>query len=150
MTRVYPCWPTAQQACAWCVLGHAGAYETLQRLTIRPDLVDLRRYYEARATTELGRFAQGLDADQATAERGRAILDACLATIGQQVAGWTDLRADAHPTYLAYEPIEQLWRQLLRQQADWATLQPAAGTYLADASMWHPYTQPAFLPTSPD
>ena len=50
---------------------HAGRFEISQLLYIRPDLVDLARLGDT-ATSPLGRFAQGADAGEATAEPGRA------------------------------------------------------------------------------
>lgn len=125
---------------------HAGAYEISQLLAIRPDLVALKRRFELVSDNELGRFAQGLDAVNASAEQGNAILDACLTTIGRVVAQWPDLTADAHPDYLPYEPIEQLWRQLLSQWPAWATTQTATGPHLLEASVWQTYAQPTLLP----
>lgn len=99
---------------------HAGRYELSQLLAIRPDLVAMERAPRV-ATDPLGRFAQNPDVAEATAEEGRAILDAALAAIGAAVQA---LRYDLPPLpFIPMKDMEPLWQHILSQRAAWATLQ---------------------------
>lgn len=121
---------------------HAGVYELSQQLALRPDLVDLSLDFGRVENPELGRFAQGLNAHEATAEMGHAILEASLVTIGQRLAELTanlpDEPEDARP-YLHYEPIESLWQEVLTTRAEWYSGQKVDASGMADGSRWRAY-----------
>lgn len=98
---------------------HAGRYELSQLLYIRPDLVDIERTRDATSST-LGRFAQGEDAHQATAEHGRDILERSLAELGRRVAHvrTTERTAD----WLGIDDTERIWSRILGRREQWCTL----------------------------
>jgi creatinine amidohydrolase len=115
---------------------HAGFYEISQQLYLRPDLVDLRRDFRQQPGT-LGRFAQGLDCQEATADVGRDILEKSLTRLGEVVD--TLLAGPAQErTYLTHEPIETLYQQLLTRRVEWFTEQPVPTPPPPD-SMWRAY-----------
>ncbi|MDG0791824.1 hypothetical protein OMP38_13860 [Cohnella ginsengisoli] len=61
--------------------------EISQLMYLRPDLIDMEaRVLEDQAGSG-GRLALAADADQATAERGRAIMEACLDSLCREVDG---------------------------------------------------------------
>jgi creatinine amidohydrolase len=98
---------------------HAGRYELSQLLYVRPDLVDLDRTTDV-ATSALGRFAQGEDAPQATAEHGRAILEHCLDELGHRL---TAIRQGEHPVDpLSIEATERIWQRIAARRDQWCTL----------------------------
>ena len=117
---------------------HAGAYEISQLLAIRPDLVDLSRSVVLQPNEALGRFAEGPDAAEGTAEQGRLILEAALRSLGQLVATLPTTSTDG--VNLGYAPVETLWQTLLADRPNWATTQPADS--VADGSVWQPYGTP--------
>jgi len=65
---------------------HAGRCELSQLLAIRPDLVDLSLLHRGQEPNSGGRLALVDDAAEATAEHGRAINKAILASVGHTVA----------------------------------------------------------------
>ena len=117
---------------------HAGAYEISQLLAIRPDLVDLSRSGLLQPDAALGRFAEGPDAAEGSAEQGRLILEASLTTLGQLIA--TLSTTPTEQPYLDYAPVETLWQTLLADRPHWATTQPAGP--VPDASVWQLYGTP--------
>lgn len=98
---------------------HAGRYEISQLLHIRPDLVDLARVTDP-AASPLGRFAQGPDAAQATAEYGRQILEHSLRRRGDLVAYCGPLASPIAP--LSIEDTERIWRRVRDRQDEWCTV----------------------------
>ena len=98
---------------------HAGRYELSQLLAIRPDLVAMERA-ELIMTDALGRFAQNPDVTEATAEEGRAILDASLVAIEEAVSGFA-LATDQHK-FISFEEMEPLAAAVNARKQTWATL----------------------------
>lgn len=99
---------------------HAGRYELSQLLAIRPDLVAMDR--APRVTADpLGRFAQNPDVTEATAEEGRAILEASLTTIGDAVQKFA--LDDVAPDFVPMTAMEPVWQEILAQRNRWMTLQ---------------------------
>jgi creatinine amidohydrolase len=99
---------------------HAGRFEISQLLYIRPDLVDLPRLGDT-ATSPLGRFAQGSDAGEATAEQGRDILEHSLTRLHHLI--------DLHQPFsesveaLTISDTEEIWQRIAARQGEWSTLQ---------------------------
>jgi creatinine amidohydrolase len=98
---------------------HAGRYELSQLLHIRPDLVDLGRLDDV-ATSPMGRFAQGEDGSQASAELGAAILEQSLAKLQCLIAGTEAHGASVTP--LAIAETNEIWQRIVARQDDWCTL----------------------------
>lgn len=103
---------------------HAGSYEISQLLHIRPDLVDLTRLSDV-TTSPLGRFAQGLDAQDASAELGERILEDSLTELQRLIEAAQPLRTDVPP--LSIEDAEEIWRRIDARRDEWWTLRD-----------WHP------------
>ena len=98
---------------------HAGSYELSQLLHIRPDLIDLQRISDISSST-LGRYAQGEDASEATAEYGRAILEHSLEELGRRIADCQPFEETIEP--LSIKATEPIWRRILARQDQWCTL----------------------------
>ena len=98
---------------------HAGRYELSQLLAIRPELVAMDRAGRI-ATDALGRFAQNPDVGEASAEEGRAIMEASVAAIGAAVASFTLDAPEAD--FIPMAAIEPVWQRLLARRGDWITL----------------------------
>lgn len=111
---------------------HAGKYEYSQLLALRPELVDVSRLSRVSgpgASRELGRFAQGHDAKEASLSYGMKIVQACLTRVGELVA---ELDRSRQPTnepwpLLECEQVEAAWREVLDQAEGWATASPSSG-----------------------
>ncbi len=119
---------------------HAGAYEISQLMYLRPDLIDM----EAKALEDQpgsgGRLALAADAVEASPERGRAIMEACLDSLCREVEGMkTGLRPSTHPP-IDYATVEEIWSEVLRSARDWTTAQPWPGqAAVSRNSRWKPY-----------
>lgn len=124
---------------------HAGKFELSQLMYIRPDLVDL----SARALEDEpgsgGRLALGSDADEASPELGRDIMEACLARLCEEAER---LAAEARASAQAGGPVERLTfadaeairAEALRGAASWATAAPWPGQRsVSPTSQWKPY-----------
>ncbi|MBC8012203.1 MAG: creatininase family protein [Burkholderiales bacterium] len=127
---------------------HAGRYELSQLLAIRPDLVDLSLLNRRHEPDSGGQLALGDDAAEATAEHGRAINDAILASIGRTVATLRDTFAatsaspSSAPTsaLLTYADIERIRATLPPGPAGWHSSSSAPNQPpVARGSRWHSY-----------
>ena len=98
---------------------HAGSYELSQLLHIRPDLVDLSRVDDVQ-TSPLGRFAQGIDGNEATADRGRLILEDSLTELHRLIDAAQPFE-DAVET-LSITHAEEVWQRIEGRRGDWCTL----------------------------
>jgi creatinine amidohydrolase len=103
---------------------HAGKFELSQLMAFRPDLVDLTRL-DREDHDPLGRFAQGPDAREATADYGQQIIQASIEKVGQLVseAGAGPAAIDA----LSFEDVEPAWRLIVNQRPDWVSYGPVSG-----------------------
>jgi creatinine amidohydrolase len=103
---------------------HAGRFELSQLLHIRPDLVDLARLDRA-SHDPLGRFAQGPDAHEATAEYGRQVIEAMITRVGELVdqagAGPSDL------PFLSFDDTEPAWEAVAAQRGSWVSYGSVSG-----------------------
>lgn len=101
---------------------HAGRYELSQLMHIRPDLVDLSRVPD-RNSSPLGRFAQGDDADLASSDYGREILEASLTELARRIEGLGNHGAEVAPLSIA--ETDEIWARVLARQGEWCTLSEA-------------------------
>ncbi|XID93003.1 creatininase family protein [Paenibacillaceae bacterium WGS1546] len=128
---------------------HAGKYELSQLLYLRPDLVDLSKKELAELAGSGGTLAIGHDSDEATAELGEAIMQACLQRIedisgamASHIRGATDA---TEPKPLDYAAIEEMWEELWERRMEWQTMKPWSGqTPVTLHSRWRPYERPNF------
>jgi creatinine amidohydrolase len=98
---------------------HAGKFELSQLLYCRPELVDLDRVPRA-ASHSLGRFAQGPDADEASREYGRLVIEAMIDRVGELLAA-TD-RHGADIPFISFDDVEPAWDAVNAQRPDWVSL----------------------------
>jgi creatinine amidohydrolase len=103
---------------------HAGRYEISQLLHVRPDLVDLTRLDRA-ATDPLGRFAQNVDAHEATADYGRRIIEAQIARVGV-LADEAGLGPSDVP-FLGFDEVEQVWDSIAARRSEWVSYGTVSG-----------------------
>ena len=68
----------------------------------------------------LGRFAQGTDAGEATADQGRDILEHSLEELGRRIADCQPFEETIEP--LSIKATEPIWRRILARQDQWCTL----------------------------
>jgi creatinine amidohydrolase len=103
---------------------HAGKYELSQLLHIRPDLVDMARLGRV-ASDPLGRFAQNPDADEATAEYGKQVIETQIDRIGELVGnaglGPADLAS------LTFDDVEPAWTAVEQQRSAWVSYGDVSG-----------------------
>jgi creatinine amidohydrolase len=114
---------------------HAGRFELSQLLHIRPDLVDLDRLDDV-GSSPLGRFAQGLDAEEATAEHGRNILEHSLTQLQRLIDLHQPLPESVEP--LSIPATEEIWQRIALRRDEWSTLQerdPLPGVWASAAEI---------------
>lgn len=99
---------------------HAGRYELSQLLYLRPDLVNLARARES-TDRQLGRFALGSDAGEATEGYGRRIIELSLQAIEEicRNAGGSKPRPRHR---LSYADCERIWTRVRARKSQWQTL----------------------------
>lgn len=101
---------------------HAGKYEISQLLYIRPDLVDMSKISRQDEKDSLGRFAQGEDAAEASAELGKAIMDNCVDTTCEITTRLSkDLDHNVVKKPIPFEEMEELWQGILAGRKEWTT-----------------------------
>jgi creatinine amidohydrolase len=98
---------------------HAGKFELSQLTYCRPELVELGRVPRA-ASHPVGRFAQGPDAGEASAEYGKLIIEAMIDRVGELVAAADPPVADV--PFLSFADVEPAWDAVLAEQAEWVSL----------------------------
>lgn len=122
---------------------HAGRYELSQLLHINPAFVDLHRADHQPEIRALGRFALGDDYREATADEGRAILEASLNYLETVLANLDTNPALDNRSYLSYLAVEEVWAAVKQDMAHWRTGQLNPGQQPAPAnSMWSGYENP--------
>lgn len=99
---------------------HAGRYEISQLLHVRPDLVDLDRLGDRR-TSSLGRFAQGDDAAEASADLGKAIIEHSLDALGAIVAECPPL-PERDVGFMSFDDAERVWQRVAARIDEWCTI----------------------------
>lgn len=100
---------------------HAGSYELSQLLAIRPDLVAMDRANRAHQASGLGRFAQNPDVEEASAEKGRDILEASLQAIGEAVAGFA-VNRETEALFIPMEAVDGAWDRVRALRSSWRSL----------------------------
>ncbi|MCA0755938.1 creatininase family protein [Paenibacillus sp. N4] len=120
---------------------HAGKYELSQLMFIRPDLVDpsARRYEELQGYG--GRLAIGHDAQEADAEQGRAIMEACLTGLCSEVSRIKREAVQAGKAApVSHSTVREIWGELLQTAESWVTASPWSGqASVSEQSLWKPY-----------
>ncbi len=101
---------------------HAGKYEISQSLYLRPETVNLNAINRMNDADSLGRFAQGEDALEATAEMGKDIIEKSLSFIENLIAEKHENQVIARKP-MTYQVVEELYAQLLIRKNEWVTLQ---------------------------
>ena len=113
---------------------HAGRFEISQLLALRPDLVDLSRLGRE---PEIGRFALGEDASEATVEYGRAILEAQLFSLGQIVKRINSLHLSENKGVVSLSLAEEIWASFISKAAPLVTARPHPGQIpVSSKSRW--------------
>lgn len=121
---------------------HAGKYELSQQMYLRPDLVDMRARSYENETDSGGRLALGLDADQASPELGKLIMEACLDRLCIEADRMKGMQSDEEISPIAYDVIESIWSELLQTANEWVTAQPWPDqAAVSPQSRWKPYEQ---------
>jgi creatinine amidohydrolase len=103
---------------------HAGKFELSQLMYCRPELVDLSRVPRS-AHHRVGRFAQGPDAGEASAEYGKLIIEAMIDRVGELVA--TADPPVAEVPFLSFADVEPAWDAVSAVQGDWVSLGVVSG-----------------------
>lgn len=120
---------------------HAGKYEISQSLYLRPDTINLLAINQMNEPDSLGRFAQGEDAAEATAEMGKDIIEKSLGFIGKIISDILK-KQESSLQMMDYQTVENLYQQLLDRKAEWCTLQKWDTQVAAPAdSRWKEYEQ---------
>jgi creatinine amidohydrolase len=124
---------------------HAGCFELSQLMAIRPDLVDksrLGRAWQHTVSANLGRFAQGEDADAASQELGLRIVEASVERLGAiacETLSAQKLQALEQRPRLGYAEVEAAWARVLEQRRAWVTESPMPGQApVTQGSQWKP------------
>jgi creatinine amidohydrolase len=118
---------------------HAGKFEISQLLAIRPDLVDLSRPPRGDGPGAGSRFALGGDAAEATADHGRIILEAQLASLGESVRRMSASLAGAAVTRVSLSKAEEIWASFASEPLPLVTANPLPGQPPVSAtSKWKP------------
>ena len=101
---------------------HAGKYEISQLMHIRPDLIDMTKISKQFEEKSLGRFAIGIDADQASSQLGEKIIGLCIEKTCEIAEEITRSLTRNHAfSRINFEEIEDLWKNIERQQKNWTT-----------------------------
>ena len=117
---------------------HAGKYEISQLLYLHPELMDMDRINEIQ--NELGRFAQGEDANEATAALGKQIMEDCLLGIKKLIDLLPSKSDKEKLKIITYEQTEAIWEKILEQKRNWKTLKPAKyQKAVSKSSQWKPF-----------
>ena len=117
---------------------HAGKYEISQLLYLHPELMDMDRIEDIK--NELGQFAQGVDANKASAELGKEITEDCLLGIKKRIDLLPSKITKKQPKLITYEQTEAIWKKVLKQKQNWKTLKSAKNQKpVSKTSQWKPF-----------
>ncbi|PWV95835.1 creatinine amidohydrolase [Paenibacillus cellulosilyticus] len=119
---------------------HAGKYEISQQMYLRPDLIDMSaRAFESEPGSG-GRLALGSDADEASPEHGKLIMEACLDRLCIEADRMKRLQSNETINPISYSVIESIMSELLQSANEWVTAQPWPGqAAVSSQSRWKPY-----------
>jgi len=116
---------------------HAGRFEISQLLALRPDLVDLSRLDRAAGSDPARRFAVGGDAAEATAEHGRLILEAQVASLGEAARRMNAPPAAGPSARIGLSLAEEIWAAFSQEAVPLATAHPLPGQApVSPGSQW--------------
>jgi creatinine amidohydrolase len=123
---------------------HAGKYEISQSLYLKPESINLLAINRMNEADSLGRFAQGFDAHEASAEMGKDIIEKSLEFIGKIISEIPSQKSETHKM-LNYQAVEEMYKILLSRQSEWCTLNKWADqTPTPDGSIWKEYEKVSF------
>jgi creatinine amidohydrolase len=97
---------------------HAGAYEISQLQAIHPEAVDLSLLERMNEEGSGGRLALGLDAAEASPEKGREINETIISAIGAVAEELKGGAAVQEP--ITYQQAEEIWAKVLSQGEWWS------------------------------
>jgi creatinine amidohydrolase len=118
---------------------HAGKYELSQLMYIRPDLVNMNAKMLEENPLSGGRLALGSDADEASPELGKDIMEACLKQLCAEIVQMNEGVIPKEQPKIPYSMIEQIWSEVL-QNSSWVTANPWQGQKeVSSHSQWKPY-----------
>ncbi len=118
---------------------HAGKYEISQLMYINHEYVDKKRFGEWKTESPQTRFAHGHDADQATMEHGKEIIEDCLQGIYRLIQEKMP-KKEAVRELMFYETVEQVWEKLKQKRTSWVSLKLKEGQLPAPkSSIWKPF-----------
>ncbi|UJF35560.1 creatininase family protein [Paenibacillus hexagrammi] len=119
---------------------HAGKYELSQLMYIRPDLVDMNARILEEVPLSGGRLALGSDADEASPEWGKQIMDACLSQLCTVVSQIDEETVSKALPKISYSMIETIWSEFIQSSATWVTANPwQKQQEVSPNSQWKPY-----------
>jgi creatinine amidohydrolase len=124
---------------------HAGKYELSQLMYIRPDLIDMEaRSYEQNPESG-GSLALGSDADEASSELGKKIMEACLSHLCSEVSIMKQETIPSLTHKISYSVIETIRSEVLQSFPDWVTVNPwSEQEEVTTRSQWKPYEKYSF------
>jgi len=132
---------------------HAGKYEISQLMYVRPDLIEMNKIGLGELPGSGGRLALGGDAAEASAERGRLIMEACLESLVKEASRMKE-EARARPpkdgvSRIAYADIEEIWSDVSRRADKWVTSNPwPSQEAVTPRSQWKPFERYAIRPST--
>ncbi|MDF2651999.1 MAG: hypothetical protein K0Q73_7804 [Paenibacillus sp.] len=119
---------------------HAGKYELSQLMYIRPDLVNMKARIFEETPLSGGRLALGIDADEASPELGKEIMEACLKQLCDEIIQMNEEFLPKEHPKISYSMIETIWSEVLQNSSAWVTASPWQGQKeVSPHSQWKPY-----------
>ncbi len=118
---------------------HAGKYELSQLMYIRPDLIHMEaRSYEETPESG-GRLALGSDAEEASPELGKEIMEACLDYLCSEVSRLKQEETPIITRKVSISIIETACSEMLQSASQWVTAKPWPGQkVVSQNSQWKP------------
>lgn len=115
---------------------HAGKYEISQSLYLKPETIKMEFINEATNGNPLGRFAQGENASEASAEYGKEIFEDSFITIEKHLQSNFFPKFDASKTPLSITETEVIWEKV--KTLNWETFKLREGQIeVPKDSRWH-------------
>lgn len=119
---------------------HAGKYEISQLQYIKPEFINLDAVNRSKEIDSLGRFAQGEDCLEASAEMGKNIIEESLIFLGIVTRHLKEHFSVEARSVMHYDTVEKMWVELKEMQRKWETIRPKAGqASVSDNSRWKFY-----------
>lgn len=122
---------------------HAGKFEISQLMYIRPDLIDMSKISRHHEDKNLGRFALGLDAQEASPGLGKEIMDACVLEASQIAENLKSIIINEDFPHINFQQVENIWKKILSQRKSWSTYNLHQGQKPSgNESQWKIYESP--------